>query len=188
MVDHVRAIWQASIRRACRALPVERSTCHHRSRRTVQAHLIKRIKEIAETRMRYGSRRMHVLLRREGWNVSPKRIYRLYKELEPQLRYKAPKRRVNAKLREDRRPATRTNEIWAMDFVHDQLATGRKLRMLAIADTFSRFSPTLDVRFNFRGADVVEVLEQVGRQHGLPSAIRITGAANIRSKPAAIIK
>ena len=53
-----------------------------------------------------------------------------------------------------------------MDFVHDQLATGRKLRVLTIVDTFSRFSPALDVRFNFRGADVVEVLEQVGRQHG----------------------
>ena len=54
MVDHVRATWQVSIRRACRALPVERSTYHYRSRRIGQAHLIKRIKEIAETRMRYG--------------------------------------------------------------------------------------------------------------------------------------
>lgn len=173
MVDHVRATWQVSIRRACRALPVERSTYHYRSRRIGQAHLIKRIKEIAETRMRYGYRRIHVLLKREGWNVNPKRIYRLYKELGLQLRNKTPKRRVKAKLREDRRPATRTNEIWAMDFVHDQLATGRKLRVLTIVDTFSRFSPALDVRFNFRGADVVEVLEQVGRQHGFPSAIRV---------------
>ena len=64
MVDHVRATWQVSIRRACRALPVERSTYHYRSRRTGQAHLIKRIKEIAETRMRYGYRRIHVLLKR----------------------------------------------------------------------------------------------------------------------------
>ncbi len=57
--------------------------------------------------------------------------------------------------------------------MHDQLATGRKLRVLTIIDTFSRFSPALDVRFNFRGSDVVEVLEQVGRQHGFPSAIRV---------------
>jgi putative transposase len=173
MVDHVRATWQVSIRRACRALPVERSTYHYRSLRIGQAHLIKRIKEIAETRMRYGYRRIHVLLKREGWNVNPKRIYRLYKELGLQLRNKTPKRRGKAKLREDRRPAKRTNEIWAMDFVHDQLATGRKLRVLTIVDTFSRFSPALDARFNFRGADVVEVLEQVGRQHGFPSAIRV---------------
>ena len=58
--------------------------------------------------MRYGYRRIHVLLRREGWQVNPKRIYRLYKELGLQLRNKTPKRRVKAKLREDRRPATRT--------------------------------------------------------------------------------
>lgn len=60
-----------------------------------------------------------------------------------------------------------------MDFVHDQLATGRKLRVLTIVDTFSRFSPALDVRFNFRGADVVEVLEQVGATHGFPASIRV---------------
>lgn len=173
MVDHVRATWQVSIRRACRALPVERSTYHYRSRRTGQASLIKRIKEIAETRMRYGYRRIHVLLKREGWNVNPKRIYRLYKELGLQLRNKTPKRRVKAKLRDDRRPATRTNDTWAMDFVHDQLATGRKLRVLTIVDTFSRFSPGLEVRFNFRGADVVEVLEQVGAAHGFPASIRV---------------
>lgn len=162
-----------SIRRACRALPVERSTHHYRSRRTGQAGLIKRIKEIAKTRMRYGYRRIHVLLKREGWNVNPKRIYRLYKELSLQLRNKTPKRRVKAKLRDDRRPATRTNEIWAMDFVHDQLATGRKLRVLTSVDTFSRFSPGLNVRFNLCGAGVVEVLEQVGAGHGFPASIRV---------------
>src|SRR6478672_4856856 len=69
-----------------------------------------------------------------------------------------------AKLREDRRNATRPNETWAMDFVHDQLATGTRLRVLTIVDTFSRFSPALEPRFSFRGADVVEVLEEVSRQ------------------------
>lgn len=173
MVDHERAFWQVSIRRACRALPVERSTYHYRSRRSDQAGLIKRIKEIAETRMRHGDRWIHVPLRREGWNVDPKRIYRLYKDLGLQLRNKTPKRRVKAKLRDDRRPASKTNETWAMDFVHDQLATGRKLRVLTIVDTFSRFSPGLDVRFNFRGADVVETLERVGAEHGFPATIRV---------------
>ena len=160
LVDHARATWRVSIRRACRALPVERSTYHYRSRRAGQAQLTERIKEIAATRVRYGYRRIHVLLRREGWRVNPKRVYRLYREMGLQLRNKTPKRRVKAKLREDRQPATRANETWAMDFVHDQLATGRKLRVLTIVDTFSRFSPAIEPRFNFRGADVVEVLEQ----------------------------
>ena len=63
----------------------------------------------------------------------------VYRELGLQLRNKTPERRVKAKLREDRRNATRPNETWAMDFVHDQLATVRKLRVLTIVDTFSRF-------------------------------------------------
>lgn len=155
MVDHTRSTWRVSIRRACRALPVDRSTYHYRSRRAGQAQLTERIKEIAATRVRYGYRRIHVLLRREGWLVNAKRVYRLYREIGLQLRNKTPKRRVKAKLRDDRRPATRPNETWAMDFVHDQLATGRKLRVLTIVDTFSRFSPAVEPGFNFRGADVV---------------------------------
>src|SRR5215470_8978571 len=173
LVDHARATWQVSIRRACRALPVHRSTYHYRSRRAGQAHLSKRIREIAATRVRYGYRRIHVLLRREGWQVNPKRVYRLYRTMGLQLRNKTPKRRVKAKLREDRQSATRPNETWAMDFVHDQLATGRKLRVLTIIDTFSRFSPAIEPRFNFRGPDVVEILEEVGRQVGFPKAIRV---------------
>jgi putative transposase len=172
-VDHARATWQVSIRRACRALPVDRSTYHYRSRRAGQAQLSERIREIAATRVRYGYRRIHVLLRREGWRVNPKRVYRLYREMGLQLRNKTPKRRVKAKLREDRQSATQPNEAWAMDFVHDQLATGRKLRVLTIIDTFSRFSPAIEPRFNFRGPDVVEILEEVGRQVGFPKAIRV---------------
>lgn len=182
MVDHVREAWQVSIRRACRALRVERSSYHYRSKRAGQAPLVKRIKEIAETRMRYGYRRIHVLLRREGWKVNAKRVYRLYLELGLQLRRKPPRRRVRAKLRDDRRPAIRTNDVWAMDFVHDQLATGRKLRALTIVDTFSRFSPAIDVRFNFRGADVVNVLEQVGRDVGMPKTIRVDQGSEFVSR------
>lgn len=76
------------------------------------------------------------------------------------------------KLREDRRPATRSNETWAMDFVHDQLATGRKLRVLTIVDIFSRFSPALEPRFTFRGADIVEVLQRDGLPGGDPCRSR----------------
>jgi hypothetical protein len=96
LVDHARSAWRVSIRRACRALPVERSSYHYRSRRAGQAELTERIKEIAAIRVRYGYRRIHVLLRREGWRVNPKRVYRLYREMDLQLRNKTPKRRVKA--------------------------------------------------------------------------------------------
>ena len=156
----MRGDWDVSIRRACRVFLLDTSTYHYKSRRPGQAALEQRIKEICQTRVRYGYRRIHVLLRREGWRLGQNKTRRIYRELGLQLRNKTPKRRVKAKLRDDRRPATRSNETWAMDFVHDQLATGRKLRVLTIVDIFSRFSPAVEPRFNFRGADVVGCLKE----------------------------
>jgi putative transposase len=109
-----------------------------------------------------------------GGNVTThKKSRRIYRELGLQLRNKTPKRRVKAKLRDDRKAASRPNETWAMDFVHDQLATGTKLRVLTIVDTFSRFSPAIVPRLSFRGADVVEELEKVCRVTGFPATIRV---------------
>ena len=139
---------------------VDTSSYHYRSRRPGQAVLEQRIKEICQTRVRYGYRRVHVLLRREGWGLNQKKTRRIYREMGLQLRNKTPKRRVKAKLRDDRKIATRPNEIWAMDFVHDQLATGRKLRVLTVVDTYSRFSPVIDPRFSYRGEDVVQNLDR----------------------------
>jgi putative transposase len=173
LVDEVRSEWRVSIRKACEALEVDRSTYHYKSRRSGQATLEHRIKEICHVRVRYGYRRVHILLRREGWTINHKKTRRIYRELGLQLRNKTPKRRVKAKLRDDRRPATRSNETWAMDFVHDQLATGRKLRVLTVVDIFSRFSPALEPRLTFRGTDVVEILKRVCNELGFPATIRV---------------
>jgi putative transposase len=182
LVDEVRCEWQVSIRKACAALEFDRSTYHYKSRRSGQAALETRIKEICHARVRYGYRRVHVLLRREGWRHGQNKTRRIYRELGLQLRNKAPKRRVKAKLRDDRRPATRANEIWAMDFVHDQLATGQKLRVLTIIDIFSRFSPALEPRFTFRGRDVVAILEGVCNKVGFPATIRVDQGSEFVSR------
>jgi putative transposase len=163
-------------------LRAERSTYHYKARRRDQADLMRRIKEIAETRVRYGYRRVHVLLCRQGLRVNVKCVYRLYHSMGLQLRNKTPKRRVKAKLRDDRKAAVRNNDVWAMDFVHDQLATGKKLRVLTIIDTFSRFSPAFEVRFSYRGSDVVETLERVARQYGLPKVIRVDQGSEFVSR------
>ena len=151
-------------------LRAERSSYHYRGSRADQANLKNRIREIAEARVRYGYRRIHVLLRQEGWDVNGKRVYRLYKELGLQLRRKPPKRRVKAKLRDGRCAAFCSNEIWAMDFVHDQLATGSKLRILTVVDTFGWFSPAVVPRFGFRAPDM---LERVCSEVGYPASIRV---------------
>jgi putative transposase len=166
------AIWGVSERHACRTLKAPRSTQQYKSRGDGQADLKQRIKEIAETRVRYGYRRIHVLLKREGRAINAKRVYRLYHEMGLQLRNKTPKRRVKAKLRDDRREAIAVNETWAMDFVHDQLITGRKLRVLTVVDTFSRFSPVVDPRFSYKGEDVVQTLERACKVFGYPKSIR----------------
>jgi putative transposase len=123
-----------------------------------------------------------VLLRREGWDVNAKRIYRLYKEMGLQLRNKVPKRRVKAKLRDDRSVATQVNQTWAMDFVHDQLATGRKIRILTVVDTYSRFSPAVDLRFRYRGEDVVQSLERICQDVGYPQSIRVDQGSEFISR------
>ena len=174
--------WQVSIRRACAVLEFDTSSYHYKSCRPDQAPLAARIKAICETRVRYGYRRVDVLLRREGWHVNQKRIRRIYNELGLQLRNKTPKRRVKAKLREDRAPATRPNDVWAMDFVHDQLATGRKIRVLTVVDTFSRFSPAVDPRFSYRAENVVATLERVCAKLGYPKTIRVDQGSEFVSR------
>lgn len=77
-----------------------------------------------------------------------------------------PKCRVKAKLREGRTEARQVNETWAMDFVHDQPATGRKMRVLTIVNTFPRFSPAIDARFSYREQNIVQTLEHVCKDVG----------------------
>lgn len=174
--------WGVSIRRACGALRFDPSSYHYKSRRTGQAALELRIREICQTRVRYGYRRIHVLLRREGWQVNIKKTRRIYNELGLQLRNRHPKRRVKAKLRDDRAEAVGPNDVWAMDFVHDQLALGTKLRILTIVDTHSRFCPAADPRFTCRGEDVVQTLERVCARIGHPRTIRVDNGSEFISR------
>lgn len=87
--------------------------------------------------------------------MNVKKTRRIYNELGLQLRSEHPKRRVKAKLREDRQEAAGPNEGWAMDFVHDKLALGRKLRILTVVDIHSRHRSAIDPRFAYRGEHVV---------------------------------
>ena len=171
-----------SARRACDTLRVERSLYAYKSKRGDQASLKLKIKDICEARVRYGYRRVHVMLRQDGIEINEKRTRRLYNELGLQLRNKVRKRRVKAKLRDDRTIAVHINETWAMDFVHDQLATGKKIRVLTVVDTFSRFSPAVDPRFSYKGEDVVLTLERVCKNIGYPKSIRVDQGSEFISR------
>ncbi len=183
-------------------LELDTSTFHDHSRRPDQAGLKLCIQEICAVRVRYGYRRVQVLLERKGWQVNHKRTHRLYKELGLQLRHKTPKRRVKAKLREDRRPAIRPNEVprqspdcrpFGNRIVRLLADDGRwtscttnsppgRLRVLAVVDIFSRFSPVLDARFSYRGEDVVQVLDEACSVVGHPKTIRVDQGSEFVSR------
>jgi putative transposase len=182
VVDDLRADWKVSIRRACSVIAAVRASCHCKNRRPDRPPLRTRIKEIAETRVRYGYRRIHVLLRREGWPVNVKRVNRLYCEMRLQLPNKSPKRKVKAKPREGREAPLARNEAWAMDFVHDQLFDATKVRVLTVIATFTKFSPAIEPRFSWRGTGVVDVLERVCKQLGYPKSIRVDQGPEFISK------
>lgn len=173
LVAEMTGAWGVSIRRACRLMTLAPKTYRYRSRRPGQAALETRIKELCATRVRYGYRRVHVVLRREGWVINVKRVRRIYSGLGLQLRNKTPRRRVKAKLRDDRVPATGTHDVWAMDFVHDQLAMGGKIRILTLLDTYSRYAHAVDARPQYKAENVVATLEAICSKVGYPKAIRV---------------
>jgi len=151
VLPHIRKTWQLSERRACEILSVNRRAVRYRSVHTnVDVALRARIKAIAAVRIRYGQRRIYVLLRREGWQVNIKRVARLYREEGLTIRTKTPRRRRAAVVRETPVHPTAINQSWAMDFMHDVLADGTKIRLLTIVDIFSRESVAVEVDYSFK--------------------------------------
>ena len=126
-----------------------------------QAVLRIRLRDLAASRVRYGYRRLHVLLKREGWQVNHKRVYRIYSEEGLTMRRKRPKRHRSGKVRVDRRKATAANEIWSMDFMSDALFGGRRIRILTIVDNFTRESLAIRAEPRVTGDGVVSVLEEL---------------------------
>lgn len=165
-----------SQRRACETLRFQRSTiCYQPRRAEADALLRGRIKELAATRVRYGQRRIHVLLKREGWRVNLKRVSRLYRLEGLSLRAKAPKRRRRScAVRRVRMAATAANHVWSMDFMHDRLAGDhhRSFRLLTIVDIFTRECLALEVATGFRARNVVHVLSRLIAKRGAPISIR----------------
>ena len=126
-----------SQRQACALAKLHRSTCRYEHRRVEPIKLVARMRELAAQRPRFGYRRIHVLLTREGNAVNRKRVYRLYRREGLAVR-KRPRKKLRA-VRPVPLPApSRPNERWAMDFVHDYLADGRRLRTLNIVDAYTR--------------------------------------------------
>lgn len=148
-----------------------RSSQRYESRRDRQDGLRRKLKDLAATYVRYGYRRLTVLLRREGWKVNAKRIYRLYREEGLIVRTKQRKKMA----RRERIPApvaTRPNQCWSMDFVSDKLADGRSFRILTMVDQYTRECTGLTADRSMSGAKVVEALNgAIVESGGAPQSI-----------------
>lgn len=171
VVQYLMGRYQVSERRATLSARFCRSSLRYRSCRDPQTALRQRLRELAQTRVRFGYRRLLVLLRREGWELGTHRLYRVYTEEGLALRRKRPWRHATAVHREQRRPATARNEIWSMDFVSDELADGRRFRALTVLDLFTRECLAIDIGQGLSGRDVVATLERLRHERGLPQRI-----------------
>lgn len=179
---HLQVIYRVSERRACEVLTLPRGTHRYRSVADEQAPLRMRLKELAQTRVGYGYRRLHVLLQREGWAINHKRVYRLYWQEGLMLRSKKPRRHVSCQRRMERPVAAAVDESWSMDFMSDELFDGRRIRLLTIVDNFTRESLAIKVAASISGQGVVEVLHQLMQRHRLPKRIRVDNGPEFTSK------
>jgi putative transposase len=171
-----------SLSRACRLAQISRSLHGYRSCRPSQEALRRRLRELAQSRPRYGYRRVHVLLRREGWPVNMTRIRRHYRLEGLQLRHRL-RRRKHASLHRGIPPvASRAHERWSMDFVHDALINGRAFRVLTVVDQWSRWSPILEVAQSMSGSAVAEALERAIATHGKPRTITVDHGTEFTSR------
>lgn len=182
LVAWAQSAYRLPQRYACQALGAARSSVRYVGHRPPQTALRRRIRELTEVRLHYGYRRVHVLLRREGWTVNHKRVYRLYHAEGLDLRRKRPKRRRASVAREPRIHPTRTNERWTMDFMSDALAGGQQLRVLTVLDSYTRECVALEGGAHFTGRDVATVLTRAGVARGLPAVINVDNGTEFTSR------
>lgn len=170
----------SSERRACRLAKIDRKTLHYEATKKPDEDRIReRLRELAHERRRFGYRRLHVLLDREGLRANHKRIYRIYAEEGLMVRKRKRKRVAQARGRRLEAP-TRPNQRWAMDFVSDVVSAGRRIRALTVVDAYTRESLAVEVDTSLTGERVVRVLNEVISRRGLPETIQVDNGPEFR--------
>lgn len=167
IIDH----YGLKLARACRLIKQVRSTQYLSSRKDPKLALRQRLRELAQVRVRWGYRRLHVLLKREGFQLGVNQTYRWYCLEQLQLRAWRKKRRKSAVARQARMQPRRANDAWSMDFVADQLADGTKIRLLTIIDIYSRESLAIVAGHRLRGEDVVAALNRIIAKRAPPRCL-----------------
>ena len=153
------------------------SRVRYRSRRSNSGPLRARIEEISAVKRRYGYRRVYLRLRREGWQVNRKRVYRIYRDAGLAVRRRK-RKRIGLFERKPLPKPTRANVSWSMDFVADGLIGGRRLRCLTIVDDCTRECLAIEVDTSITGIRVQAVLDRLADTRGLPKSITVDNVLN----------
>lgn len=180
-VSHLMTTHKMGVTRACGLIGISRSLYRYETKRPADTELKTRLCELAVQKRRYGYRRLHVLLRREGWEINCKRTYRVYHEAGLMVR-KRKRKRIAGVERQVKAPALAPNESWSMDFVSDGLVDGRRLRCLNIVDDFTKQCLAIEVDTSLPGRRVVNVLERLAESRGLPKSITIDNGPEFAGK------
>ena len=165
---HLRVGYEVSERRACSALGTDRTSVRYRSRRPDDATVRARLRELAAIRRRFGYRRLHILLTREGIVMNHKKLRRLYREERLQVRRRGGRKRALG----TRAPMTLPqgpNQRWSLDFLSDAFADGRRFRVLAIVDDFTRECLALVADTSLPGLRVAREIDAVIASRGRPA-------------------
>ncbi len=184
-VAHLRVAYEVSERRACSALGADRTSVRYRGRRPDDANIRALLRELAAVRRRFGYRRLHILLTREGIIMNHKKLRRLYREERLQVRRRGGRKRALG----TRAPMTLPqgpNQRWSLDFLSDAFSDGRRFRILAVVDDFTRECLALMPDTSLPGLRVVRELDAIMASRGRPvmcvsdNGTELTGMAILR--------
>lgn len=171
-----------SVRRACALLSVARSALHYESRLVAKDEpVLTAMRRLAGQYPRFGYRRIHVFLGREGHVLSPDRTHRIWRQAGLQVPRRRPRRRV-ATGRPRPLPPMAVNDVWTYDFVFDGCANGQQLKSLTVIDEYSRECLAIDVAGSIRSRRVLEVLARLVSVHGAPRYLRSDNGPEFVSK------
>ena len=173
---------ERSERRACELAGMGRSSYRYRGRGPDDRDLRERLRNWAFERRRFGYRRLTVMLRREGWAVNHKRVYRLYREEGLAVRTKRKGKRAAGVARVPMALPATANQVWTMDYTQDALASGRKFRTLNLMDGYTREAVAIETDTSLPGARVVRVLEGLRARRGLPRQIVVDNGTEFTSR------
>jgi putative transposase len=182
LAEWIRERYAVSVRKAITLAQFSHGGWYAKKTARDRSVLRLRTRDIGHARTRFGYLRIHVMLRREGWPVNKKRVYRWYRLEGLQIRMRVRRRKHMCLHRDPVPQAQRTHERWSMDFVHDQLFDGRSFHVLTLVDQFSRPSPLLEPNSSFCGRDVVAALDGAIARTGTPTSITVDHGTEFTSK------